>query len=147
MHNCLHVLDHVGNVGRVINGRWTVKHGFASTEHQWTLEPGKKVMQGKAAPTRTCESCFSVHIARKTCPYCGYEYPVREKTFKAMKMVEGKLVEVEQTAEQQRLEVKNAHTFQELLAIARARKYKKPYYWAVQVFRGRPIDISDLPDD
>lgn len=143
----LHVLDHVGNVGSVVNGRWTVKHGFASTEHQWTLEPGKKVMQGKGVPTRTCESCFSVHVARKTCPYCGYEYPIREKTFKAMKMVEGKLIEVEQTAEQQRLEVKNAHTFGDLLAIARSRKYKKPYYWAVKVFRGRPVDVSDMPDN
>jgi DNA repair protein RadD len=140
-----YVLDHVGNVGRMVGGRWVVKHGFASTEHQWTLESGKKVQQGKGPPTRTCEQCFSVHVARKDCPYCGYVYPIREKTFKALKMVEGKLVEVEQTAQEQRLEEKNATTFQELLAIGRARKYKSPWYWASKMFRSRPIDISDLP--
>lgn len=141
-----HVLDHVGNVGSVINGRWTVKHGFASTEHQWTLEAGKKVMAGKGPPTRTCESCFSVHVTKPKCPYCGYLYPKKEPTFKSMKTVDGKLVEIEQTKEEQRAEVKSARTVAELLAIAKARKYKKPYFWALKVYRGRPIDLSELPD-
>jgi len=139
------VLDHVGNVGSMVNGRWVVKHGFASTEHKWTLDPGRKVQQGKAPPTRTCEECFSVHLSKPKCPYCGYVYPARVKTFLSMKMVEGHLVEVQQTAEEQRLEEKNATTFGELLAIARARKYKSPYYWASKKFRSRPVNIDDLP--
>lgn len=141
----LKVLDHVGNVGSMVNGRWVVKHGFAATDHAWTLDPGKKVQQGKAPATRTCEQCFSVHLAKPACPYCGFIYPVKERTFSAMKMVDGTLVEVQQTAEEQKQEVKNAKTMGELIAIARARKYKKPFYWALQVFKNRPIDISDLP--
>jgi len=140
-----YVLDHVGNVGSVVNGRWMVKHGFASTDHHWTLDAGKKVMQGKAPPTRTCEECFSVHLSKPVCPYCGYEYPKKEKTFKSLKHVDGKLVEIEQTKEQQRIEVKKAKTYPELYAIAKARKYKRPHFWAIKVLRGRPIDISELP--
>lgn len=142
---CGFVLDHVGNVGSMVNGRWVVKHGFASTEHKWSLDPGKKVQGDKGPPTRTCEQCFSVHIAKPVCPYCGYVYPKKEKTFSAIKMVDGKLVEVQQTAEEQKAEVKNARTFNELLTIARARKYKKPFYWAAQVYNNRPVYIGDLP--
>lgn len=139
------ILDHVGNVGSMVNGRWVVKHGFASTDRLWSLEPGKKVQTDKAPPTRTCGDCFSVHITKPVCPYCGFIYPKAEKSFKSMKTVDGKLVEVAQTAEEQRAEVDEARTFQELLAIGRARKYKSPYYWAAKVFRGRPIDVSGLP--
>lgn len=121
------ILDHVGN---------TRKHGFASTERQWSLA-GKRRSGETALATRTCESCYSVHKTAKTCPYCGFEYPVKARTLTAKKVIDGQLVEVEQTKEERAEEVKNAHSLKELIAIAKARGYKKPAFWAMQVYRNR----------
>lgn len=116
------VLDHVGN---------TRKHGFAATERQWSLDGLKK--KGTAAPAiRTCEVCYSVHRTAKVCPFCNYEYPVKPRTLTAKKVIDGELVEVEQTAEERREEVANASTFAELVAIAKARGYKRPTFWAMK---------------
>jgi superfamily II DNA or RNA helicase len=115
------VLDHVGN---------TRKHGFASTEREWTLE-GKKKSDALPA-VRTCSSCYSVHRTAKTCPYCGFEYPVVSRELTAKKIVDGELVEVVQTKEERRAEEENATTFAELVAIAKSRGYKKPHFWAMK---------------
>jgi DNA repair protein RadD len=115
------VLDHVGN---------TRKHGFASTEREWTLE-GKKKSDALPA-VRTCSLCYSVHRTAKTCPYCGFEYPVVSRELTAKKIVDGELVEVVQTKEERRAEEENATTFAELVAIAKSRGYQKPHYWAMK---------------
>lgn len=141
---CGFVLDHVGNVGTTVNGRWVPKHGFASTEHRWTLDSKKKMTGDKGPATRTCGACYAVHLFRPACPYCGWEHPVKERTFTAMKVVDGTLVEVEQTKEEQREEVRNARSIPELMGIAKARGYKRPYFWALKTFQGRPIDTSLL---
>jgi superfamily II DNA or RNA helicase len=117
----LTVLDHVGN---------TRKHGFASTEREWALEGKKK--SDSPPPTRTCSSCYSVHRAAKTCPYCGFDYPVVSRELTAKKIVDGELVEVVQTKEERRAEEENATTFAELVAIAKSRGYKKPQWWAMK---------------
>ena len=119
----LTVLDHVGN---------TKKHGFASTDRQWTLD-GLKKKDAKPPAIRTCEVCYSVHRTAPVCPYCGYEYPVKPRTLTAKKVIDGELVEVEQTAEERREEVANAKTFAELVAIGKARGYKRATYWAMKV--------------
>lgn len=121
------VLDHVGN---------TRKHGFASTERNWSLEGLKK--KGEKPPaTRTCEVCYSVHRTAKVCPYCAYEYPVKPRTLTAHKVVDGQLVEVEQTPEERVEEVKAAKSFAELVAIGKARGYKRATFWARKVLNGR----------
>jgi len=117
----LTVLDHVGN---------TAKHGFACTERAWTLE-GKKKSESPPA-TRTCGSCYSVHRTAKTCPYCGFEYPIVSKALTAKKIVDGELVEVVQTKEERREEEENANSFEELVAIAKSRGYKRAHYWAIK---------------
>jgi DNA repair protein RadD len=120
------VLDHVNNVA---------KHGFASTEREWTLE-GKKKSDALPA-VRTCASCYSVHRTAKTCPYCGFEYPVVSRELTAKKIVDGELVEVVQTPEERAEEVKNAGTFAELVAIGKSRGYKRAGFWARKVLNGR----------
>jgi len=119
----LTVLDHVGN---------TRKHGFAATERQWSLD-GLKKKDAKPPAIRTCEVCYSVHRTAPVCPFCNYEYPVKPRTLTAKKVIDGELVEVEQTAEERREEVANASTFAELVAIAKARGYKRPTFWAMKV--------------
>lgn len=123
------VLDHVGNV---------MKHGFASTDFKWSLEGmQKKKSEGALLKIRTCESCYSVHRTAATCPYCGYEYPVKTKMKSVTRVVDGKLVEIEQSDEQRREELKNARTIPELMKLAKERGYKRPYFWARKVYSGR----------
>lgn len=121
------ILDHVGN---------TEKHGFASTDFAWSLK-GIEKKKSTAPATRTCEMCYSVHRPAKACPYCGFEYPVKSRALTAKKFVDGQLVEIEQTKEQRQEEVRDARSHGELVAIAKARGYHKPHYWAMQVLRGR----------
>jgi superfamily II DNA or RNA helicase len=122
----LTVLDHVGNVR---------KHGFATTDRQWSLKG--KLKRDTAPATRTCEECYSVHRTAKVCPYCGYEYPVKPRELKSKKFVDGQLVEIIQTAEERAEEVKNAKSFSELVAIGKSRGYKRAAFWAKKVFNGR----------
>lgn len=130
------ILDHVGN---------TAKHGFASSNFKWTLEGKVKKKSDAATPTRTCDQCFSVHEVRKVCPYCGFTYPIKSRALTATKVVDGELVEVEQTAEERREEVLTARTFPELLAIAKSRKYSRPHFWALQTLRTRRPSMNLLP--
>lgn len=131
------VLDHVGN---------TEKHGFASTDFKWSLEGIKKRRKSddKITPTRTCEQCYSVHVTRAVCPYCGFTYLKKSRSLTSMKVVDGDLVEVEQTREERADEVKNAKSLKELIAIGKARGHKRPHYWAIQTFRGRSY-VQYLP--
>jgi len=132
-----YILDHVGN---------TSKHEFASTERQWSLEGTKKrPSSGSEIATRTCGDCFSVHKTSPACPFCGYLYPIKSKSLTSMKMVDGELVEVEQTKEERQEEVQKARSFSELKAIAVARGYKRPHFWALKTLRSRPVSLSLLP--
>lgn len=123
------VLDHVGN---------TAKHGFASTDFQWSLEGLKKKGTSEATiATRTCPECYSVHKVMKSCPYCGFEYPVKPRTMTSKKVIDGQLVEVEQTKEERQAELKNTRSLKDLIALAKARGYKRPAFWARKIYFGR----------
>ena len=122
------VLDHVGNV---------VKHRFASTIHPWSLTGTVKPKKEKAESVRTCGECFMVHETSKTCPFCGYLYPIKSRTLTKTEVVDGKLVRMEETAEARSEEMKNARTLPELIAFAKARDYKSPAFWARKVYHGR----------
>jgi DNA repair protein RadD len=123
-----YVLDHVGNVE---------KHKFASTVHPWSLEGTVKPRKEKAESVRTCGSCFMVHETAKTCPFCGYVYPVKSRVLSKMEIVDGELVRIEETKEERAQAITEARTLPELIAFAKARKYKRPTYWARMVYRGR----------
>lgn len=123
-----YILDHVGNV---------MKHGFASTEHKWTLEGNVRQKKEKPPAVRTCGECFMVHETAKSCPYCNYVYPVKSRMLTKMEIVEGKLVHLEETPEARSAEMRNARSLPELIAFAKARGYKKPAFWARKVYHGR----------
>lgn len=123
-----YVLDHVGNV---------MKHRFASTVHPWSLTGTVKPKKEKAETVRTCGECFMVHETSKTCPFCGYVYPVKSRLLSKMEVVDGKLVKIEETSEERSAEMRAAKSMPELIAFAKARGYKKPHFWAMKVYRGR----------
>lgn len=122
-----YVLDHVGNVR---------EHRFATTERQWTLEGRVKAKKGDTVKSlKTCLQCFIVHDPSPTCPRCGYEYP--KKTKAAIETVGGSLVKLEETKEERKEALAKARSLVELIAFAKARGYKRPTYWARQVYFGR----------
>lgn len=92
---------------------------------------------------RTCPQCFKVFKTAPVCPYCGAEYPLHPRELKAHQDIELARItaeEAERVAEAKkaaRREQGRAQTFEELLAIGRAKGYKNPAFWAAQVMRGR----------
>lgn len=130
------VLDHIGNVGT---------HGFATSPRQWSLAGVAKDRKPKDKALRTCGECFLVHEASPTCPHCGYVYPIKERGLTRMEMVDGKLVEIEETAEERATALRSARTMPELMAFAKARGYKRPWFWARKVYDGRSY-VSAMPD-
>lgn len=92
---------------------------------------------------RTCPKCYKVFKTAPKCPYCGTEYPLHPREIKAHQDIELARItaeEAERVAEAKkaaRREQGRAQTFEELLAIGRAKGYKNPAFWAAQVMRGR----------
>ena len=92
---------------------------------------------------RTCEKCYKVFKTAPVCPYCGAEYALKPREIKAHKDIELARITAEEAAraEQERkkarMEQGRAQSFEELLAIGRAKGYKNPAFWAQQVLRGR----------
>lgn len=92
---------------------------------------------------RTCEQCYKVFKTSPVCPYCGAEYPLHPREIKAHEDIELARITAEEAekAERERkkarMEQGRAQTFEELIAIGRAKGYKNPAYWAQQVLRGR----------
>jgi superfamily II DNA or RNA helicase len=92
---------------------------------------------------RTCPKCYKVFKTAPICPYCGAEYPLHPREIKAHQDIELARItaeEAERVAEAKkaaRIEQGMAKTFEELLAIGKAKGYKNPSYWAAQILRGR----------
>lgn len=99
-----YLLDHVANVGTLLDGEFKRKHGLPNEERNWTLD-GRKKKKKKAAeepedlPTvdiKQCPDCFTTHEAAPVCPSCGFEYPVKTRQ---LAQVDGQLQQI--TAEMQ----------------------------------------------
>ena len=92
---------------------------------------------------RTCPKCFKVFETAPVCPFCDTEYPLHPREIKAHEEIElsritaEQAVEVERKQKEARREQGRAQTFEDLLAIGKAKGYKNPAYWASQVMRGR----------
>mgnify|MGYP003299630864 CR=1 FL=1 len=92
---------------------------------------------------RTCQKCYKVFKTAPVCPHCGTQYPLHPREIKAHQDIELARItaqEAERVAEAKkaaRREQGRAQTFEELLAIGRAKGYKNPAFWAAQVMRGR----------
>jgi DNA repair protein RadD len=90
-----YLLDHVGNVGRVVDGEFKRKHGLPDELREWTLDGRKKGKGAKKEETiamRQCPTCFAVHEMGPCCPMCGFEYPAKPRT--GLVQVEGELSQI-----------------------------------------------------
>ena len=132
------VIDCVGNYTR--NPLFDAEVAWSLTE---SIRKKPKLNDEGDFLIRTCPSCFKVFKTAPVCPYCGSEYPLHPREIKAHQDIELARItaeEAERVAEAKkaaRREQGSAQTFEELLAIGRAKGYKNPAFWAAQVMRGR----------
>lgn len=69
-------LDHVGDVGRQVEGQFKRKHGLPGDFREWSLEGRKK---GKKKPAEDevkmaqCPKCFHVFEPVRHCPQCNHD--------------------------------------------------------------------------
>ena len=132
------IMDCVGNYTR---------NPLPDADVQWSLTESMR-KKPKINPEgdfyiRTCEKCYKVFKTAHVCPYCGAEYPLTPREIKAHKDIELARITAEEAARAElerkkaRMEQGRAQSFEELLAIGRAKGYKNPAFWAQQVLRGR----------
>lgn len=114
------ILDHVGNC---------LKHGLPTDKNEWSLEGDKKKRGSKELETirvRQCKKCFAVWEQGIKCPECGHVNVIEARK---PKQTEGELreiskVEIERLRIAKRREEGQAKTFEDLLAIEKARGYR-----------------------
>jgi superfamily II DNA or RNA helicase len=110
--------DHVGN---------TLRHGRPTDPREWSpvgRPKGKAKKPSEALPIRVCAKCFSIiPAAANPCPECGH---LEQAMKRELKVIEGDLRELTGTElrRQERREVAQARTREELETIARERGYK-----------------------
>ena len=132
------VIDCVGNYTR--NPLFDADVEWSLTE---SVRKEPKINDEGDFVIRTCPKCYKVFKTAPACPYCGTEYPLHPREIKAHQDIELARItaeEAERVAEAKkaaRREQGRAQTFEELLAIGRAKGYKNPAFWAAQVMRGR----------
>lgn len=92
---------------------------------------------------RSCTNCFRTFKAAPVCPFCGTpaELHPREikkhEEIKLQKITEEQAAEAERQRKKLRMEQGRAKSFEELVAIGRARGMRNPTAWAYFVMKGR----------
>lgn len=93
------LLDHVANVGRLVDGNFKRKHGLPDEEREWTLD-GRKKKKGKkkAADEVTielqqCPKCFVVQDPAPCCAKCGHVFP-KKPGGRGLEQVAGELQQI-----------------------------------------------------
>jgi len=146
MMRCMRYLP--GKVAKIVDcvGNYT-RIGLPDDDRVWSLgEPLKRKprLDGNGDfYIRTCPNCYMVFKTAPTCPFCGTEYPLHPREIKAREEIELQRITAEEMArveaekKKARMEQGRAQTFEELVAIGKAKGYRNPAYWAQQVLRGR----------
>ncbi len=125
------VNDHVGN---------TLRHGLPTDPREWSLEgrpKGKPKKPSDALPVRACARCFSIiPAAVNPCSECGH---LEQALKRELTVIDGDLRELTGTElrRQERREVAQARTREELEAIARERGYKAGWVAHMLAARGQ----------
>ena len=132
------ILDFCANFSRV---------GLPDDPRSWSLgEPLKRKQRLDGSGDfyiRTCPECYMVFQTAPICPFCGHTYPLHPREIKAHEEIELKRITAEEMARVEaekrkaRREQGRAQTFEELVALGKAKGYRNPAYWAAQVMRGR----------
>ncbi len=117
------ILDHAGNCKRF---------GLPDDDREWSLEGRKKKKGSKngEASVKSCPMCFAAMVSyRPTCKHCGHVFTAQGREIEE---VEGDLQEVDPNMIrlQKKQEQRQAQTEADLVALGRARGYKRPEAWA-----------------
>lgn len=92
-------LDHVGDVGRVVDGIWKPKHGSPWAHRNWNLE-GRKKGAKKAVEDEVkmmqCPKCYHVFDPAPACPKCKHDMTA---VARKIEQAEGQLGRMEEEAE------------------------------------------------
>lgn len=138
-----YLLDHVANVGKVVDGEFIRKHGLPNELREWTLDGrvkkkgAKKASEDKQLDVSQCPKCYHVHEPEPTCPKCGHVYEVKARK---LEQAEGELIKVTpemaaQLSKAKRQEVGQAKSLEDLQRIAAERGYSK--HWARHIWEAR----------
>jgi superfamily II DNA or RNA helicase len=123
------ILDHAGNV---------LRHGLPTDDREWTLDGAVKRSASvkSEVPVKTCPSCFAVLPSATPSCRCGHVFLVKPRE---VEQVDGVLQEIDVAAamRMRRVEQGRAKTEAELVALGRARGFKRPELWARHVMRAR----------
>jgi superfamily II DNA or RNA helicase len=96
-------LDHVGDVGRQIDGVFKRKHGLPGDLREWSLEGRQKGKKKKDEDDEVkmlqCPKCFHVHDPAPACPKCQHVYETAAP--RQIEQVDGKLTKVDAELEAQ----------------------------------------------
>lgn len=85
------IIDHVGNVAQCKAGVWSLNHGRAEDDREWSLDGAKK--KEKSERVGRCEQCLAIiPPAAKICPECGHEKQAAQR--KPLEQVAGELEEL-----------------------------------------------------
>lgn len=125
------ILDHAGNSGD--------KHGYPDTPREWSLEgrAKRKKKDPDDVTLRRCPVCMATLMGYVSkCDACGHVF---EREGREVEEVAGELVEVDPVAAaaQKQAEQRKARSEDELIALGKARGYKRPELWARHVTRSR----------
>jgi DNA repair protein RadD len=124
------ILDHANNAAT---------HGLPCENREWSLQgiERRTKKQDAQQSIKICASCFAAQLPGSTlCKFCGYAFPAKPRVIDE---VDGDLVEIDTSTIKQarRQEQGMAASLSELIAIGKQRGYRKPEWWAKQVFNSR----------
>lgn len=123
------IMDHVGNC---------LVHGLPDADREWSLD-GREKRKGRAAndneprvPVTQCPKCYAAHAPAPVCQECGHVY---EGGGRQVEKVDGELQEItpEQAAilrKRRKVEEGRAKTYEDFVALGKARGYEHPEKWA-----------------
>ena len=128
------ILDHAGNA---------LRHGLPDDDRDWSLAGREKKTKGEQAEVSVvlCEGCFAALPAgTRVCPECGKG---RDPKPREIAERDGELQEVDVAAAraaqqaERKQEQRQASTFDELVALGRARGYRRAELWAKHIMMAR----------
>lgn len=124
------ILDHAGNCQR---------HGLPCDSREWSLNGNQARRSGASngVSVRICSKCFAANRSVSTvCEYCGAVFEIKPRQ---VEVKEGELSELnlDEIKRSKRLEQGRCQSFDDLVALAKLRKYKRPYLYAKYVWNAR----------
>lgn len=129
------IIDHVDNVAR---------HGLPDQPRQWSLEGKMKKPKPGEVPIKTCPKCFMVvNSSTRICPGCDHVFQaeVEEKRYEP-----GELVLIDKEAYYRNMtakQYKKLKSFDELMAVEKAKGYKRGFAIAQAIESNVPIPYKE----